>query len=205
MSPSPAITFLRPGLHASMPYCRLIRPGYISAHNLKHPLPPGKIQQCTEQAIPVGEPVSRQRRRIGRRDTAYRKIDHERTSNDILPRHKSPVATVPAIVAVIAQHEVAIRRNHQITVLRIVTELQPPACIDTRIGVLAGWELVTEAVRIAAAVDGIGFSLGLAVDINGSVDEPDVVPWNPDYPFNKVFAWLRGKWKTITSPRRTSR
>src|SRR5260370_20090125 len=82
-----------------------------SSHDAENAFPPGQMKE-------VGKRLSRTKEFIiGRAGlvapAAHREVDHQRSTQDIVPGDEAPVAAVRALIAIIAQQKILAGRDHQ--------------------------------------------------------------------------------------------
>ena len=93
-----------------------------------------------------------------------RKVDEQRLADDGGARNEAPIAAVLAVVAVVAEDEVAVRRDGELAVVDQRLHLNPPVGGDVGVGVLQSGKVVAEVVGRAGAVDGVRLVKGVTVD-----------------------------------------
>src|SRR5438105_3585933 len=82
----------------------------------------------------------------GRCLVVQRPVNEPRPSYDILRRHKSPVAAVETVLAVVAQNEVISRRHHQLSTLQPRMHLSPPLRLHFHRDAAIGGKIVAEII-----------------------------------------------------------
>src|SRR3984957_20504517 len=89
------------------------------------PIPARDLQHMRHRVRDVVELAAQRRCRIAV-PGSYRPVNQQRPSDDILARHKAPIAAVFAVVAVVSHHEVVSLWNNQLAIFDELTHLEPP-------------------------------------------------------------------------------
>ncbi len=119
-------------------------------------------------------------------------VDDEGFADDGFAGDEAPVAAVFAVVAVVAEDEVVAGGDDELVVFDEGAHADPPAGVDLGIGGLEAGEVVAEVVGRAGAVDGVGLSEGVAVDVDEAVVEAEVVAGKADDAFDEVEGGVDG-------------
>ena len=97
-----------------------------------------------------------------------------------LPRHKSPVARVLAVIAVVAQHKVLSGGHSQFAVVGEALHLPPPFRIDIGIGVnLCGKVVAEVGSGGAGSKDGVGLVEATSVHEHLAIHDAQPVAGKP--------------------------
>src|SRR5690242_18704900 len=90
------------------------------------PVPAGDLQDMAQRIQEPVKFITGSELHTGRIRIVNRPVDQQRPTNNILARHKSPVAAVKAVIAVVAHHEVIPFRNDELIVYNQLLHLGPP-------------------------------------------------------------------------------
>src|SRR5690242_7781675 len=95
-------------------------------HKSESPVPAGDLQdmaQCIQEPVKfiTGSKLRTERIRI-----ANRPIDHQRTADNVLPRHEPPIAAVQAVIAIVSHNEVITLWDDELVVYYQLLHLGPP-------------------------------------------------------------------------------
>jgi len=105
---------------------------------------------------------------------------------DVSPRHKSPVAAVERIVAIVAHGENATGRHHQLAVHHIAGEHGDRRLQHAQLR-RRGGKVVAVLVDVRGNVLHIRLVHGVPIEDELFVHQPDMIAWNPDRPLHQVF------------------
>ena len=155
----------------------------------QRPVPAGKPHQRTNRRIAPFHACSRLGCRCFTRSIAQplqRKINQERLAHNRGARNEAPVAAVLAVVAVVAQHEVAVRRHRQFAIRNQPPHLAPPARVHSRIGPVHARKIVAVAVRDRRPEDCVRLRKRLPIHISMAFAQPNPVARQAHHALHQV-------------------
>src|SRR5262245_49441662 len=123
---------------------------------------------------------------------SQRQIDHQRPPNNIVTRHKSPVAAVQAVIAIVPHDKVPIRRNHQFSASKMTPELRPPASVYFTGKVRVGREVVAVEIAIFGNMPSIILLERHVVYVNDLVAKADFIAGQTNHTLHKMLGWING-------------
>src|ERR1022692_391885 len=125
---------------------------------------------------------------------ARRPVNQQRASDDIFAWHESPVATVPAVIAIVTQYKIVALGNNQLAIFHQSRHLFPPFRIDSVVGGLSMRKIV--AIGIAQSGDVLHVRLldRSAVNVDAFVDEAQAVSGQGYHSLHEV---LRGVYRIM--------
>src|SRR5256885_16417115 len=87
------------------------------------------------------------------RRSLYRQINHERASHDVAPGHDPPIAAVRALLAIIAQDKVGLRRDQQFAMFDMELCFGTPVTINVTRPICLLRKAVAISVIVSSRVD----------------------------------------------------
>ncbi len=121
----------------------------------------------------MSESIIRERIGFRSRGLMQGEVNEERQPDDIGAGNKAPVATIAAVVAIVAEHEISARGYDQLAILDVVAHLNPPIRIHARVGVEFGGKLIAKVILVRAFKNSEWFTLLLPVHIYHAVLQMD--------------------------------
>src|SRR5215472_9782199 len=112
-------------------------------------------------------------------------VDYQRTTHDIVPWDKAPVAAVRALIAVIAHDKVASGGHFQLAIAHKSGHLVAPRAIGAaRVG--SRGKVIAEGVAVTPTVDHILLLDRLSIHVHHLVAQMEVVSWHGDDTLDEV-------------------
>src|SRR5271166_3659877 len=112
----------------------------------------------------------------------HRPINHQRPPNNIFPRHKSPIAAVLAVVAIVAHHKIMSLGHNQLAILHQFPHLQPPLPFQPKRWNVGPRKIVPEHIVRRLQESHVRFVDRFAVDPDFLLHQPQPVARQPDHP-----------------------
>ena len=139
----------------------------------------------------MSESIIRDLLHICTRGPPQRKVDNQRSGDDGLPWYKPPGSGIIAVIPVVSEDKVFIRRDHQLAIPRKGLHLPPPLRINIGIGIYLGREIVPELTGRGRLKCGVRFVHRNIVDHDASIFDAQPVARNSDYPLHQIWMRLR--------------
>ena len=112
-----------------------------------------------------------------------RPVIEQSAADDILPRHKSPIARIQAVVPIVAHHEVHAGRDHEVAIDDVVGRVDGPGVCGA--AGLRIWRLGRKLVKKLSMVfrcrgGGVGLCLRHPIPDHDAIAQMDVVSGHAD-------------------------
>src|SRR5579871_1057703 len=175
------------------------RPRYCewlaSSHDAKHAPPARLVKKMENYVEDEADAVNGAVLQVLGGRFFERPVGEQRSSDHVLPRHQAPVTAVLAYITIVAHHEVAVWRHHQILTCDVRTRCQPPLRGDVAVIVGRNRGKIIPIGIVAAVAEYVGFVQGLAVPVNNSIAQVDTVAWHAHNPLDHVETGFGGMQK----------
>ena len=124
-------------------------------------------------------------------------VDDHGAAHDGVAIDEAPVAAVEAVVAVVAEGEVVVRRDDQFGADDVVENVVGPFGADAEAEELTvgGREIVAEGIFEGGVVDDVRLVERRAVDVNALVDDADVISGKTDDALDVVLVIVEWKFE----------
>src|SRR6266567_347063 len=110
----------------------------------------------------------------------YGQINHQRASHDVAPGYEPPIAAVRALLAIIAQDKIGLRRDHQLAMFDMELCFGTPVTINITRPICLLRKVVAISVIVSSRVDRVALLKGRAVHVNDFVLQANVIAWKSD-------------------------
>src|SRR5581483_1573008 len=117
-------------------------------------------------------------------------VNQQWTANDVLPRHKAPIAAVKTLVAIVPHHKILARRNDEVAMLHHFLQLFEPESFFSWCRIVDLRKGVTINVVHRRAVKNVFLFQRQAIHPHLPVHQPHVVSGNSNDAFHEVLRWV---------------
>ena len=126
-----------------------------------------------------------------------RPINYERAAHDRVAIDETPVAAVPAAIAIVSHYEITIGRNNETAAIHIVEKPRGPLGTQAALEKVAvrRRKIVAEGILAGWIVNDVGFFERLAIDVHVLIDDADAVARQSDDAFYVVRMIIEGKFE----------